>query len=88
MGLCVLCSTRWTVLCPVFLKITQFNESLGRSKSCCETTGWINGVLSYMENFFGVMLGKLILGHFDNLSKSLKVENSYSKQAPKSQLKH
>uniref|UniRef100_A0A1X7UIB2 Uncharacterized protein n=1 Tax=Amphimedon queenslandica TaxID=400682 RepID=A0A1X7UIB2_AMPQE len=40
-----------------------------------DTIGTINGVSSYMEKisfFIGVALGELILGHSDNLSKSLQ----------------
>uniref|UniRef100_A0A1X7UYM0 Uncharacterized protein n=1 Tax=Amphimedon queenslandica TaxID=400682 RepID=A0A1X7UYM0_AMPQE len=40
-----------------------------------ETIGTINGVSGYMEKFsvfIGVALGELILGHSDNLSKSLQ----------------
>ncbi len=42
-----------------------------------ETIARINGVSAYMEKFsflFGVVLGEVLLGHADNLSKHLKAE--------------
>ena len=81
-GVRVLCPIRWTVransLASVLSNYTVLQElwdELSDIVKDTETIARINGVSSQMKNFdffFGVVLGKLILSHTDNLSKTLQ----------------
>ena len=84
MGIRVLCPTRWTVRADALSSILAnysvlmqvWEEAKGIARDT-ETIARVNGVSAYVEKFsflFGVVLGKLILGHSDNLSKSLQVK--------------
>ena len=78
-GIRVLCPTRWTVRAEALSSILanyQVLVSLWEEAKAVvrdtEVIARINGVSSCMEKFefiFGVALGKMILGHTDNLSK-------------------
>ena len=82
-GIRVLCPTRWTVraqaLSSILLNYEVLIKCWEEARSVIhdtETIGRINGVASYMEKFsflFGIVIGELILGHADNLSKSLQL---------------
>ena len=82
LGVRVHCPTRWTVwansLASVLSNYTVLQElwdELSDIVKDTETIAQINGVSSQMKNFdffFGVVLGKLILSHTDNLSKTLQ----------------
>ena len=81
-GIRVLCPTRWTVransLGSILSNYTVLQELWDGSIEIVKDTeiiARINGVSSQMKNFdffFGVVLGKLILSHTDNLSKTLQ----------------
>ena len=80
----VLCPTRWTVRAEAVSSIvTNYNvlmslwEEAAAIVKDSETIARIKGVSAYMEKFtylFGVVLGEMVLGHTDNLSKSLQVK--------------
>ena len=81
-GLRVLCPTRWTVCADALTSIldnyevlmSTWEESLEVLKDT-ETKARVIGVATQMKKFdffFGVVLGQLILGHSDNLSKTLQ----------------
>lgn len=83
-GIRVLCPTRWTVRAEALSSILANYQVLislwEEAKTVVRDTeviARINGVSSCMEKFafiFGVVLGRMILGHTDNLSKSLQVK--------------
>ena len=81
MGICVLCPTRWSVRVAALSSILAnysvlmqvWEEAKGIARDT-ETIGRINGVSAKFSFLFGVVLGKLILGHSHNLSKSLQVK--------------
>ena len=84
-GLRVLCPTRWTVKAKSLQSIVDnysaiqelWEESLGDVKET-EMRGRILGVSAQMKTFsflFGVMLGRLLFSHSDNLSRTLQHTN-------------
>ena len=88
-GIRVLCPTRWTVRAEALSSIVNnydvlmslWKEAAAIVKDSV-TIARIKGVSAYMEKFtflFGVILGEMVLGHTDNLSKSLQVKTSLKK---------
>ena len=81
-GIRMLCPTRWTVRANALKSIAEnYMVLLDTWEECLriardtETKARILGVKSQMHTFkyfFGVHLGQLILGHSDNLSKTLQ----------------
>ena len=80
-GLRVLCPTRWTVRAQSLESVLKNYTVLQELWIDCEdfvkdadARAWINGVSAQMKffDFFGVVLGELVLMHSDNLSKTLQ----------------
>ena len=84
-GFRVLCPTRWTVRAASIQSVLDNHEVLlgvwEESKASSidsEIRARIIGMQTQMENFdflFGLLLASLLLGHSDNLSKSLQHES-------------
>ena len=78
----LLCPTRWTVraksLNSIITNYSFLQDLWQRSLENCTDTEMkarIRGVETYMNNFdfvYGVLLGELVLGHSDNLSRTLQ----------------
>ena len=81
-GIRVLCPTRWTVCADALTSIldnyqvlqTTWEQAM-EDTTDTEIKARILGVSTQMSKFdflFGIVLGQLILGHSDNLSKTLQ----------------